>query len=278
MFDIDGIIRMLEPPTLYQASESAFWDDRHISKQMLKAHLDPDFDGASRKLDFIERFVSWIRKAVPPESHRSLLDVGCGPGLYAERFARGGYAVTGVDFSRRSIRYAESSARKEGLQIDYRCQDYLALEIDGQFDLATMIYCDYGALSTENRRIALRNIYRHLAPGGELLLDAFSMAKHGRYQERQTWEAHRQGGFWREEGYVELKRSCRYSDDVTFEQYVIATARETTSYYLWNTYFTRESLAEEAKEAGFGICGIFGDVAGSPFDGESPTIAVLLIK
>ena len=37
-----------------------FWNDEYISEQMLKAHLDPEFDGASRKLDFIEKSVAWI--------------------------------------------------------------------------------------------------------------------------------------------------------------------------------------------------------------------------
>ena len=101
----------------YKETEVAFWDDDYISKQMLKAHLNPDFNGASRKLDFIEKSVSWIKQILPSQSYPSLLDVGCGPGLYAERFATGGYMVTGVDFSRRSICYAKHLAQKAGLNI-----------------------------------------------------------------------------------------------------------------------------------------------------------------
>ncbi len=48
-----------------------------------------------------------------------LFDIGCGPGIYAEKFARQGYYVTGIDFSKRSIDYAKNSALKQGLDISY---------------------------------------------------------------------------------------------------------------------------------------------------------------
>ena len=49
------IIEALKKPAVYTPSGTAFWDDDYISGQMLKAHLDPDFEGASRKLSFIEK-------------------------------------------------------------------------------------------------------------------------------------------------------------------------------------------------------------------------------
>ena len=76
------------------------WDDEHISLQMLKAHLNPEFNGASRKLDFINKSADWITRIVRPSEFNELLDIGCGPGIYAERFAQFGYSVTGIDFSK----------------------------------------------------------------------------------------------------------------------------------------------------------------------------------
>ena len=54
------MIQFLDRPDLYQKTEAAFWDDEHISGEMLKAHLAPDFEGASRKLEFIQRSAAWI--------------------------------------------------------------------------------------------------------------------------------------------------------------------------------------------------------------------------
>ena len=167
------ILQALEKPPLYTKTKGEFWNDSYISQQMLKAHLDPEFEGASRKLEFIESSASWIKELVPPAEFSSLLDVGCGPGLYTERFSRQGYRVTGIDFSRRSIEYARRSAAGQGLDIAYFCQDYLEMSFREPFDFATMIYCDYGALSDVDRKGLMNRIYRQLKPGGKFLFDVF---------------------------------------------------------------------------------------------------------
>ena len=54
----------------------------------------------------------------------NILDLGCGPGLYASEFAMRGHSVTGIDFSAESIRFAEENA-VPGLDIRFRNEDYL---------------------------------------------------------------------------------------------------------------------------------------------------------
>lgn len=53
-----SFITSLRKPPIYTKSMVEFWNDEYISEQMLKAHLDPEFDGASRKLDVIEKSVA----------------------------------------------------------------------------------------------------------------------------------------------------------------------------------------------------------------------------
>ena len=93
---------------------------------MLAAHLDPTNDLASRRPETIDRSVDWLMQTLNLESGDALLDLGCGPGLYASRFARKGVQVTGVDYSRRSIDYAVAYAQEHDLDICYRYQNYLA--------------------------------------------------------------------------------------------------------------------------------------------------------
>lgn len=69
---------------LYEKSKEPFWEDEHISKSMLKAHLDQNTDRASRKLDTIKETVNWIIKK--HENPKRILDLGCGPGLYTKEF------------------------------------------------------------------------------------------------------------------------------------------------------------------------------------------------
>jgi len=269
---------LLKRPELYQETSIPFWDDEYISKQMLKSHLDPEFNGASRKMAFIKKSADWIAKTVPPTDYPLLLDLGCGPGIYGEFFARAGYQVTGVDFSSRSIDYAKRSAAEKKLNINYFYQNYLSLELNRKFDFAVMIYCDYGALSTEKRKIVLKQVYDHLKPGGKFLFDAFTLNEFNASQEKQVWEIQEKNGFWREDEYIELKRCCKYPQHVTLDQYVIISKAETSSYYLWNTYYNEDSLLKEVEECGFKTYGIYADVSGTPWNMESPTIAVLLEK
>ena len=112
---LKNIETVLEKPILYKKTEGEFWNDEHISMQMLKAHLNPEFDGASRKHAFIEESVAWITELVSPIDYPLLFDIGCGPGIYAEKFARQGYYVTGIDFSKRSIDYAKKFCIKTGI-------------------------------------------------------------------------------------------------------------------------------------------------------------------
>ena len=82
----------------YTPSSKKFWDDEHISKFMLEAHINPDIESASRNHRFIEKSVEWITSLIPDMKGKKILDLGCGPGIYAEKFYEKGFEVTGIDF------------------------------------------------------------------------------------------------------------------------------------------------------------------------------------
>lgn len=51
------LMKYLGRPELYAPSSAPFWDDEHISRGMLVAHLDPQWDAASRNHAFIDQSV-----------------------------------------------------------------------------------------------------------------------------------------------------------------------------------------------------------------------------
>jgi len=69
---------------------------------------------ASRSIEKIQLIVDWIQQMLG-KNNIDILDLGCGPGLYAERFAIKGHKVTGIDFSENSIKYAKKSAAENNL-------------------------------------------------------------------------------------------------------------------------------------------------------------------
>jgi hypothetical protein len=63
------------------------WTDPHVQPQMLRYYLDPDIAAASREHAFIERSTAWLVDALDIEPDVRILDLGCGPGLYANPLA-----------------------------------------------------------------------------------------------------------------------------------------------------------------------------------------------
>lgn len=265
-------------PKLYAPSTNKFWDDAHISKGLLKAHLDPNWDAATRKPEFLDKSVNWTSKIAPPSQYKYLLDLGCGPGLYAERFSTAGYFVTGVDFSKRSIAYAKERMLLNKSNIEYLYQDYLTIDYIEQFDVITLIYCDYPALSITDRLNLLRKVYKALKPGGKFIFDVFTPKM--RKEEGHSWQYSEEGGFWSEKPHVCLEAVYQYDDDDQTElrQSIVITDETVHCYNIWDHFFTKEALLSEIQPICFKACDLSGDIAGKEFSNTGETICGVITK
>ncbi|MHC4858075.1 MAG: class I SAM-dependent methyltransferase [Planctomycetota bacterium] len=174
-----------KPFEFYTASD--LWTDEYISKQMLSYHLNEAVDLSSRNSEFIHRSVEWIGSHFNIETKR-IADFGCGPGLYTTKLVQRKANVVGIDFSKRSIEYAQDVASKEGLSIQYVNQNYLEYETDEQFDLILMIMCDFCALSPSQRNTMLTKFYKMLSPDGSVLLDVYSLVAFHEREEAAIYE------------------------------------------------------------------------------------------
>jgi len=96
---LEDIHHRPEPFERYTAAD--LWTDDHISEKMLAHHLDGESDLSSRRAEFIDQSVAWIGTRFDVGPGTRIADFGCGPGLYANRLARLGARVTGIDFSKR---------------------------------------------------------------------------------------------------------------------------------------------------------------------------------
>ena len=184
------------PPVFSRHTTADLWTDPHVSAQMLRHHLDGSVAISSHKTEFIEAAVTWMIERFGLAAGSRVLDLGCGPGLYAHRLARAGISVTGIDFSSRSIDYARDAAAREGLSIAYVEADYLAWEPDGHFDLVALIMRDYCALSPDRRLGLLRGIGRLIEPAGAFIFDVDSMAGLADTAETASCSHAPAGGFW----------------------------------------------------------------------------------
>jgi len=265
-----------EPFEFYTASD--LWTDEYISKQMLSYHLNEDVDLSSRNAKFINRSVEWIDSYFRVEG-KKVADFGCGPGLYTTRLAQRKANVVGIDFSKRSIQYAQDVANKEGLSIQYVNQNYLELETDDRFDLILMIMCDFCALSPSQRKKMLSKFHTMLAPDGSVLLDVYSLTAFEEREEASIYEANQLNGFWSPNDYYGFLNTFKYDrEKVVLDKYTIIEAERIRTIYNWLQYFSHDALKEEFGECGFTVENLYSDVAGTPFDAKSKEFAVVARK
>ncbi|MBA7650694.1 Ubiquinone biosynthesis O-methyltransferase [subsurface metagenome] len=246
---------------------------------MLRFHLNEDIDVSSRKAEFINHSVEWIASDFNIVAGTKIADFGCGPGLYATRLAQMQADVTGIDFSKRSIQYAQEVATREGLSIHYVNQNYLEFETDDRFGLILMIMCDFCALSPTQRKKMLSKFYTILESGGSVLLDVYSLTAFDQREETAMYEANLLNGFWSPNKYYGFVNTFKYeSEKVVLDKYTIIEASRTRIVYNWLQYFSPEALEREFVECGFAVEKLYSDVVGSPFDSESEEFAVVAKK
>jgi 2-polyprenyl-6-hydroxyphenyl methylase/3-demethylubiquinone-9 3-methyltransferase len=115
---------------IYNRPGDIWWDERE-PLNAIRTAINP------ARLDYFTRVFKEL--GVDPAG-KTVVDIGCGGGLFAEEFARMGAQVIGVDPSTSSLDTARSHAAAAGLSIDYRAGtgEKLPLE-DGTIDIACCV-------------------------------------------------------------------------------------------------------------------------------------------
>jgi len=263
-----------EPFEFYTADD--LWTEEHTAKQMLSYHLNDQVEASSRNQAFIARSVAWMVSHFDVSENTAIADFGCGPGLYANRLAKRGASVTGIDFSENSLQYARQAAVDQGLSTDYVLADYLEFETDERFDLIIMIMCDFCALSPAQRKTLLNKFRSLLKPNGSVLLDVHSLSHFDQKEESAIYELNQLFGFWSAQDYYGFVNTFKYEEEkVLLDKYTIIEASRKRVVYNWLQCFSQESLRREFEENGLIIEATYGDVAGAPFDPDSSVFAAI---
>ena len=115
---------------IYNRPGDIWWDERE-PLNAIRTAINP------ARLHYFTRVFKEL--GVDPAG-KTVVDIGCGGGLFAEEFARMGAQVIGVDPSTSSLDTARSHATAAGLSIDYRAGtgEKLPLE-DGTIDIACCV-------------------------------------------------------------------------------------------------------------------------------------------
>ena len=270
------LLRLHEKPEPFSRyTTDIIWTDPHIAGQMLRNHLNPETDHASRRATAIDRIVAWIDRKVGLAG-KCVCDLGCGPGLYAVQMAERQARVTGIDFSANSIDYARNHASAHSLPIEYLNADYLVDKMPEKQDCVSLIYGDLCTLSPEQRKGLYYRIRRMLKPGGVFVFDVFTTQQFATLKESTTFARKLMDGFWSAEDYFGFCNAILYPEQkVSLDHYLIVEPDRHFEIFNWMQYFDPETITAEICEAGFEVLDVLDVATGAPWTASPRELAVV---
>lgn len=108
---------------------------------------------------------------------KQVLDLMCGYGRHALALARKGIAVMAVDNLKEYTDEIAASAAEEQLPVTVACASVQEFETDGRFDLAICMGNSLNFFDREETVRLLKQTATHLKPGGQLLINSWSLAE-----------------------------------------------------------------------------------------------------
>lgn len=194
-----------DPPPLWQNGGNLPWNDPAFSERMLREHLDESHGAATRQAAERAAQLDWLweRLGLAPEAH--VLDLTCGPGLYAVPLAQRGARVTGVDFSPASIAHARRLADEE--DVAERCT-FIESDVrayvpeSGAFDAALFLYGQLAVFPRHEAAALLSAAAAALRPGGRLVVELLNAARVDKKD--SSWWFTDNTGLWGERPFLHL--------------------------------------------------------------------------
>ncbi|MER6056211.1 class I SAM-dependent methyltransferase [Streptomyces albidoflavus] len=189
-----------------------------------------------------------------------VLDMCCGPGVFAEPLARRGYDVTGVDLSPAMIDRARARAAETGTEVTYHREDARTYTPEKSFDVALNLFTSFGYFEdpADNAQV-LRTLHGSLVPGGALVLDL--AGKELLARKVTPPKVVRKGEDLMVQTDSVLDDWARLRSDWV----LVRGDQVTRATLVWFVYSAVE-LREMATEAGFTDVEIFGGFDGRPYD------------
>jgi SAM-dependent methyltransferase len=258
----------------WQEGERIPWDDAAFSRRILQEHLTQEHDAASRRKTKIKKQVDWMHRVVLGGQPTHILDLGCGPGLYAAPFTQLGHTYTGLDFSPACIEYA---VEKAPAGADYRLGDIRSAEYGDGYGLALYIFGALNIVRTEDARRILQKIRAALAPGGQIVLEASTLDAVDQIGNQPSMWYSAEAGLFCDVPHLCLMETFWDEETSTATErfYIVESANGQVTRHAASTVgYTEEQLAEMLEEAGFGNIRFYPSLTGKEDESQEMVVVV----
>lgn len=274
----EHISELTTKPKPFSKSKDVIWTDPYISEQLLLCHLSQDTEAASRNRVFVNESIAFMMQSGYIRSGDCLLDLGCGPGIYAERLSSQGVHVTGIDFSSNSIDFARESAKKKGLAINYEWGNILDMDYHQSFDAVIQIYGELNVFSPNDLEVLLEKVFTALKPKGYFIFDVTTPVHRDKNHSKNCWYTE-ENGFWGQGKNIILEQGYAYKEDqVWLDRYFVVNEDGFREYRNWFKDYNLKSISDIVTKAGFRICETYGDLTGRKMSEGDEWIALIVEK
>ncbi|MGD8626751.1 MAG: class I SAM-dependent methyltransferase [Anaerolineae bacterium] len=275
------IITRQSVPEPWAEGEKIPWNDPDFSRRMLDEHLSQEHDAASRRFEIVDRHVNWIHQDVLEGEPTPILDLACGPGLYASRLAALGHRCLGIDFSPASIAYARQQAAEAGLDCTYIHDDIRTADYGQGYGLVMLIFGEFNVFRPAGARHILEKAHRALAPGGFLLLEPHTfevVLQMGK--EPPSWYAAERGLFSAEPHLCLQESFWDAGDKVAINRYYVVDAAtgEVTRHSSTTQAYTDDQYRALLAGCGFYETTFYASLGGEPGVATGDLLAILSRK
>jgi len=241
------------PENLWKGEHKIPWNDPAFSARILGEHLSQHHHMASRKTQVISQQTQWIQDNCFQGNSSSILDLGCGPGLYATPLAEDCNHYHGIDFSPASIEYA---AKEFGTsRCDFRLGDVTKAEFGGPHDVVMMLYGELNVFSPDDCRGILARAYEALIPAGRLLVEFQNpVTVRAIGESPNTWTRADEGGLFSDSPYICLTENHWYDEQaISLQSFHVAQAddKDTITYRSTTKAWSHDQMIALVREAGF---------------------------
>lgn len=275
------LISRAPTPAPWAEGEKIPWNDPAFSARMLDEHLSQDHDMASRRATKIDAHVRWIHTHLLHKNPSRILDLGCGPGLYASRLARLGHTCTGIDFGPASIRYAQEMAEAENLDCTYHLADLRRADFGSGYDLAMLVFGEINTFRHDEALYILRKAHAALADGGTLLLEPHTFeAVRQMGEEGASWFA-TPGGLFSARPHLRLTEHFWDAPNqlATTRFYIVdAETAQVTPYVSVTLAYTDEEYRALVRESGFEQITFYPSLTGEMDESQPALFALTACK
>jgi SAM-dependent methyltransferase len=271
------VVRRDPKPEPWSEGEKIPWDEPGFSARMLREHLSQAHDAASRRFETIDRQVAWIHEHVLAGRTTRILDLGCGPGLYASRMARRGHTCVGIDFSPASVAYAREQAQAEGLDCSYVHADVREADYGTGYGLVMFVFGEFNVFRPADARHILRKAHAALAPGGVLLLEPHTFeAVEAAGRAPATWYSSPQGLFSERPHLVLMENVWDAERQITTQRYFVIDAERgtVTRHAASMQAYTDADYAALLAACGFSAVTLYPSLIGTVDESQSGLLAV----